>query len=741
MDSYVLRENKFDVSKIRKNESLMCRGNGYVCVRGSLEERYPEEKRGTFINGVFDASNGEVPELAVMPDTTRFDIYVDGERVYLTDENHSGYSRTLDMETGEAKRSFTWISSKGKRLNFVFRSFVSAARSHISVHSVCIEAAGCTAAVRVITGIDCSVTNSGVQHLTAPVKRVYSENIMGLYAKTLDSDIYTAVHGAVKCNGTVSYTADRRGIYADISFPPGCGPAVIEKTVSFAASRDPEYADSGADEECVKNDGLKYLKDALSKDYETMLGESRTVWKNYWEKHGAEIKSKNGFYDSAVKFALYHLNIMSSRCDARVGLGAKGMSGEGYKGHSYWDTEIFILPYFIFTDPKTARRLLEYRYLLLDSAVKKAAHFGFEGAMYPWEGAWITDGETCPEYGDLDLLTGETRKNTMGEIEIHISADIAYAVWQYYSVTGDKDFMDKYGCEMILLTAVFWCSRTEEKNGRLEICGVIGPDEYKENIDNNAYTNYMAYFNLKLVSKIKDNIPKRLAAKYNIKEIAERAEQTAKRLYLPKADKRGIIPQFDGYEQLAEIDVSRYKNKNKVGLIFNDYGLEEIKKMKAGKQADLIMLFYLFKDLFDEKTVRDNFIYYEERTLHDSSLSMCIHSLLAARLGMAGTAEEMYCKACGVDLGEETDNSDDGIHSASIGGIWLALAFGFGGLYADDAGLSVSPVIPPGWEGYSFKLNYRGTAMTVYADQNGCRVKRNSGSGTWIKINGKQTKV
>ncbi len=741
MNSYIISETEFDPLKIRKNESIMCRGNGYMCIRASLEERYPEEKRGTFINGVFDGANGEVSELAVLPDTTRFDIYVDGERVFLTGKNHTGYSRTLDMETGEAVRVFTWESRAGKKIKFKFRSFVSQEKAHIAAYKAELSASE-SADVKIITGICGEAANTGVQHIGAPVRRVYENKTMGLYAKTLDSCVDIAVHCSVKCSAgcTVSHLADRRSLYKCIEFTLGEKSVVTEKLVSYVSSRDPEYDGAEPGSDTVAGDGKKYLENACSLGYDALFNESAGKQRAYWKRHGDKIVSKNGFYDRALKFALYHLNIMTSQSDNRVGIGAKGMSGEGYKGHSYWDTEIFIMPHFMFAEPEKARRLLEYRFKLLKSALKKAERFGFKGAMYPWEAAWITDGETCPEYGDIDLLTGEARRNLMGEIEVHISADIAYAVWQYYTITGDTGFMESCGCEIILLTALFWCSRVTEKNGRLEILNVIGPDEYKDCVDNNAYTNYMAYFNLKLVSKIKDIIPKRLKEKYDCEKIVSAAKNTAERLYLPKANENGIIPQFDGYAELKPIDLSPYKNKSCVGLIFKDYGFSQIQKMQVSKQADTVMLFYLLSEMFDKKTVFDNFKFYEERTVHDSSLSMCIHSLLAARLGIIEAAEKMFYKACSVDLGD-TDNSDDGIHSASIGGIWLALAMGFCGLGCEDGVLSASPVLPVDWESFELCVEYRGALIKIGADAGGAFAERLCGDKTKIKLNGKYIEV
>ena len=430
---------------------------------------------------------------------------------------------------------------------------------------------------------------------------------------------------------------------------------------------------------------------------------------------------------------------MASRDDNRLGIGAKALSGEGYMGHSFWDTEIYILPYYLCTQPEIARRLLEYRFQLLPIAKNKANRYGFKGAMYPWESAWITDGEACLEYGDIDLLTGEKRKFLMSETEIHITAGISFAVWQYYCMTGDEAFMNEYGNEILVRTAIFWADRAEKKNGRYEICGVIGADEYKEDVNNNAYTNYMAHKNLVLAKKIIEENPNhicnKLSREYDIDEITRNISEVADKLYLPVAEADGIICQFDGVKELKQKDITYYKNLDTVFDIFKDYGLAEILEMAVFKQADLVMLFYLMGDKFDEETIRKNFEYYEERTLHDSSLSMCIHALVAVRLGMKEMAEKFFFDCCCVDLGENTNNSDSGIHSASIGGIWLATVMGYGGLRITDKGVSLSPILPDGWESYTFPVNYKGSKIKITVNKEGSFAKRVSGDAVTITLN------
>ena len=749
MSKWNLVLDKPDLVRMKKRESVWTQGNGYMGVRASYEEAYTNAVRNTLINGVFDCPKGEVPELAVIPDATNCDLILDKAVFSMIYGTVDKFNAGLNMENGEFKRELEWTSPDGRKYALAFSRIVSDARKHIMAQKVSVTPLSEDAEIEIRTGLDGRVTNSGVQHFNNPEKRAYPDGIKGMYLTTLQSKVDVAIHYFVKCSDECGerVVIDRRGLYSAISKKLNKGDTfTVEKIVSFAHSRDMEYADeSEYNEEKLRNDGKAYLNDAMSLGYDKLLEESAMSWKDFWESSLVEVKSGNDFVDKAVIFAQYHLHIMASRDDNRLGIGAKALSGEGYMGHSFWDTEIYILPYYLCTEPQVARRLLEYRYKLLPVAKNKANRFGFKGAMYPWESAWITDGEACLEYGDIDLITGQKRKFMMSETEIHITAGISFAVWQYYCMTGDEEFMREYGNEILVRTAIFWSERAEKRNGRYEICGVIGADEYKEDVDNNAYTNYMAHKNLVLAKKILKKKPSylmnKLSRDYNMDELSKKISEVADNLYLPMPEEDGIINQFDGVKNLKPKDITYYKNLDTVFDIFKDYGLAEILEMAVFKQADLVMLFYLMSDKFDEDTIRKNFEYYEERTLHDSSLSMCIHALVAVRLGMKEMAQKFFYDCCCVDLGENTNNSDSGIHSASIGGIWLATVMGYGGLRISDDGLSINPVLPEGWESYSFPVNYKGSKIKVSVDKNGCQAERVSGNEVTIMINGKTTIV
>ena len=324
-----------------------------------------------------------------------------------------------------------------------------------------------------------------------------------------------------------------------------------------------------------------------------------------------------------------------------MNIGAKALSGEGYKGHCFWDTEIFLLPYYIFTDPAAARKLEEYRYLSLPGAHRKAQENGYQGAMFPWESAWLDDGETCPLYMGTDILTGTPIKVWSGIIEQHITADVAFGAWKYATISGDQEFLDRYGYELIMDAAIFWASRLEQgKDGQYHINDVVGPDEYHEHVNDNAFTNYMAWWNMKKAVEyrdfLKEHDPERfriLSEKLCLAEQYPRWQEGITHIFLPKPTAEGILPMDDRFMTLREIDLSKYKQQEFVAGIMKDYNLEQIQEIQVCKQADCLVLFYLLEDLFSPEVKKATFDYYEARTLHDSSLSLSTHSVQACDLG------------------------------------------------------------------------------------------------------------
>lgn len=498
--SWIIEETSFYEKYTGKCEAIFTQGNGYLGLRNSLEERYVDTVRGMFITGTFNkASKEEATELPNVSDIVNMEIELNGERFSMTEDNLKEYSRTLNLYTGETCRNVLWEGKNGDVVQLSFHRFVSYKNVHVIGAYVEIKPVNCDVKATVVSGINAQVTNNGAQHLTEVSKRAFDEKYLQMGMVTTESEVAIAVstvHDVFLDGEKTEETAykivdDRRKILAKIQLDiPKGETARVEKISTVHSSRDLEYTGSGKepDKETVYANGLENLKEAECKGYRTLLQESREVWEAIWKKQDIVIDSREDDAQLAVRFALYHLQIMVRKEDNRVGIGAKALSGEGYKGHSFWDTETFIFPYFQMAEPETARTLLEFRYKGLYGARKKASENGYKGAMYPWEAAWISDGEVTPYVIGVNVHTGEPMICLTGVIEQHITSDIIFALWQYYAATDDQDFMDRYGYEMTIETARFWNSRLEwiEENNRYEIRDVIGPDEYKEHVDNNA---------------------------------------------------------------------------------------------------------------------------------------------------------------------------------------------------------------------------------------------------------------
>lgn len=747
--SWIIEETSFHEKYTGKCESIFTQGNGYLGLRNSLEERYVDTVRGMFITGTFNkASKEEATELPNVSDIVNMEIELNGERFSMTEDNLKEYSRTLNLYTGETCRNVLWEGKNGNVVQLSFHRFVSYKNVHVIGAYVEIKPVNCDVKATVVSGINAQVTNHGAQHLTEFSKRAFEEKFLQMGMVTTESAVSIAVSTVHKVFQSGKYTEDaaskiiddRRKIHAEIQLViPQGETARVEKISTVHSSRDLEYVASGKEPEGenVCRDGLDNLKEAEEKGYETLLEESKKVWEKIWKKQDIQIDSKEDDAQIAVRFALYHLQIMVRREDNRVGIGAKALSGEGYKGHSFWDTETFIFPYFQMAEPETARTLLEFRYKGLYGARKKAIENGYKGAMYPWEAAWVSDGEVTPYVIGVNVHTGEPMICLTGVIEQHITSDIIFALWQYYAATDDQDFMDRYGYEMTVETARFWNSRLEwiEENNRYEIRDVIGPDEYKEHVDNNAYTNYMAHENMRLAAQViacirdekKDIYGKMQKLMQeegtSLEQLEEELKDKMKKLYLPQPDeKTGIIPQFDGYFDLKEIDLSVYKNASVVGTVFHDYSGEDVQGMQAGKQADIVELLYQMEDITTPDNKAKNYVYYEARTLHDSSLSKAIHSITACDLGMEKEAYDMFMSAALTDLGQEMKSSDAGIHSANMGGVWQDVVMGFGGIRIRDGHLRIAPNCPKQWEKFTYPLYWKGNELHITVCKDGVEV-------------------
>lgn len=725
--NWLIEETYFNQQWLGKYESIMCQGNGYMGIRGTTEEPYLGETRNTFVAGTFNKfDDNEVTELPNIPDTIQMSIKVNGEPLDLSKGKVTNYSRVLNLRNGEIKRIFDYEIDSERILRFKFRRLVSMDNKHVIAQNVEIKSLKGNNLIKIDSGINGQLSNSGSQHFSEGQKHLFDSKYIQMTSETSQSKIsviQTTTHNIFNATELKSrIEMRRRQVFNKYWFNVDENESVIfEKVSTIHTTRDKEHSDLNIEE--IEKLAVAELKEVSKKGYDKLLIDSELAWEDkVWSIAPISINSKDHEDQVAINFAKYHLHVMTPAHDNRMNIGAKGLSGEGYKGHTFWDTEIFMLPYFTYTHPEIAKSLLEFRYLGLDGAHKKALGNGYEGAQFPWEAAWIEDGETTPVWGAADIVTGKATKIWSGFIEQHITSDVVYGVNQYVEATGDTDFLETKGYEIILDTAKFWNSRLEwsEDKGIYEINNVIGPDEYKEHVDNNAFTNYTAKWNIEKAISIYDMLKKNNSSLFEslnkkLELDCVYPEWLAKKdlIFIPKPNENGIIPQDDTYLSKTIIDLKPYKEDEQVGTLFHEYNLEQVNEMQVTKQADVLLLIYLFENLFSEKIKLDNWNYYEPKTMHDSSLSLSTHSALAADLGEIELSYELFKQAIHIDMGEAMASSDEGIHAASLGGIWQMIVFGYGGVRALDGQLRIEPHLPENWKDLEFSIFWHGSELKI----------------------------
>lgn len=727
--NWIITETAFDSKYLGKCETIMSTGNGYLGLRSCHEEAYPKEVRNLLVNGTFNSAfDNEVTELPNSADVTGLDIEINGENFSLDRGEIVDYSRELHIKTGEVIRKILWISPKGDKVYFLFKRFVSLNCLHLIGQKVEIIAKNSDLKIKVLSGINGKVSNSGSQHFIEGEKRLFDDEYIQLNQTTNKTNIdfvlntkhflYLNEEGYEPESKVLKIERRKIGFEYNLVVNKG-DRLVIEKISNVYTSRDREIENSNVK---IQDYALEEIKKYAAIGYDELIEESKIKWHEVWEKYDVVIDSENDFDQIAIRFAIYHLILMTPQHDFRMGIGAKGLSGEGYRGHTFWDTEIFILPFWIYNNPEAAKNLLIYRYLTLKGAHKKAEGNGYKGAQFPWESAWLDDGEVTPDWGEIDVVSGKQDKVLTGYKEIHVTADVAYAVWHYYMITKDEEFMKDYGYELIFDTAIFWKSRLEwnEKKRNYQILDVIGPDEYKVGVDNNTYTNYLACWNIKkaieyydYIKENKQEIFKILDKKLDLTSQYKEWNEVVGDIYLPGPRENGIIPQDDTFLTLPEIDLTKYKEQAHVQGIFDDYNMDQISLIQVMKQADLVTLFYLFENSFNDKAVRENFEYYEKRCLHDSSLSLCTHSIIANDLDYDTLAYSLFEDATKIDLGSDMKSSDAGVHTASIGGIWQCIINGFVGVRLAQGQLRIEPKLPSSWKALSFNMKWHGDSLKL----------------------------
>jgi hypothetical glycosyl hydrolase len=699
----VLTEPGFCPHSLNKFASIMACGNGYIGIRATHEEDYTRQTRGMYLAGLYhQAGRNETTELINLPDITGIDVELDGVNFTLLSGDILEWQRELAFANGELRRSVVWRSPDGKRYRLESRRFASLDQLPLVAMQISITPLDAVSQVVLKTGIDATQTNSGRQHLDEVSVRVFDQHYMQGVYETQDrtSDVVISAFCQLSTKSDSCFTAKNRRLSVHHSLTVAQGDTVTLEKIVWVTHR----SDKSLSQASFARSALADLKVCAARGYNALLESSSYAWKDVWLDARVEVTSAEHQDQIALDYAVWHLTTMTPAHDERSSIAAKGLTGEGYKGHVFWDTEIFLLPFHLFTRPLVARSLLRYRWLNLSGAREKARRNGWPGALFPWESAASGQEET-PEFAAINIRTGTRQKVASALAEHHIVADIAWAVVAYWQATHDDAFMRNEGLTLLVETATFWMGRATEIKGRLEIHDVIGPDEYTEHVNNNAYTNYLAWHNVASACRFMAMFGREDAG------FTQNAKQFLARLWLPEPRTDGVIPQDDSFMAKPSIDLSRYKAKAGKQTILLDYSRAEVNEMQILKQADVVMLNYLLPERFTPQQCVANLAFYEPRTIHDSSLSKAIHGIVTARCGDTEGAYAFWRDGVAIDLGGDPHSSDDGIHAAATGAIWSGVIQGFAGMQIVEGELHLAPKLPAHWRRLAFPLRWRNARM------------------------------
>ena len=708
--AWLLTADGYDPLRERSLESRFAISNGFLGIRGARATtrgaRWVVPPR-TYVAGLFDRPDGEEtkPELVPAADWLKVRILLPSGPLAHHPCVVSSHRMTLDVRRGALLSEFNDLKAPEVSLSMRTLRFVSLSERAAGLQLIRLQIEDGEAEIEL---------EASFEGLT-----------LGLASERLDQDLgaWRTRHSGkgLAIAAASSLQVDGRDLAASAlgelkwSWRWKSRPGQVvcfERSVAIVRS-DSEAFDPGAL-------ARKKLCVARQTGWRGVMAAHEVAWANRWRRSSVEVEG-DAAAQQALRFAIYHLNSAADPGDDRVSIGARALTGGDYHGHVFWDTEIFLLPFYILTWPEAARALLMYRFHTLDGARAKAARLGWRGALYAWESA-DTGAETAPEQ-----VIGPDRQIIpilSGTQEQHISADVAYAVWQYWQATEDDDFLRAAGAEIVLETARFWSSRAKlEADGRRHIRGVIGPDEYHETIDDSAFTNVMARWNirrgLEVAAFLREHWPEdwtRLSSRLDLGEAELKEWRTVAETITTGLDpKTGLLEEFEGYFGLESIDLAAYAGRSvPMDVVL---GRDRTQKSQVIKQADVVALLTLLPEEFAGESGAKNFSYYEPRCGHGSSLSPSMHGLAAARLGHSEMALRFFQQSAAIDLSDGHAGIDGGVHIAALGGNWMLVVLGFAGLSLRSDGISLEPKLPAAWRSLAFPVQWRGRSLKNKIDQ------------------------
>ena len=732
-DEWRIIEARYSDEFVDRTETVFSLGNGFVGVRGSFEEGRPALSPGTFVNGFHETWPIVHPEAAPglarkgqtivnVPDATMLKLYVDDEPLYLPTARLDEYARILDMRAGTLSRELVWATNAGKHVRVRTQRLVSLEHRHVVAMTYEVTMLDHPAPVAISSLVlnrqDARPSDNLPEYqppdprlatvLPQPVLNGRAAELAGQRIllgyqttnsrMTLGVGVDHVIDAASPYAVAGSADADTSEIIMTADALPGV-PIRITKYATYQSSRSvpaPELVDR-----CRRT-----LDRAVRDGFDSLVTSQRANLDRFWDRADVRVKTRLSpvRHQQAIRWNLYQVAQASWRAEG-AGVPAKGLTGQAYEGHYFWDTEIYVLPFLSYTKPRIAGNVLRFRHSMLGPARERARDLSERGALFPWR-----------------TINGEEASSNFqqGTAQYHINADIAYAIRQYASVVGDARLLGGMGAEVLVETARLWADLgfygTDEK---FHIHGVTGPDEYTTVVNDNCYTNLMARLNLNYAAATLRRLREERPDDYTaiVHEVAlqpgeiESWERAAAAMHVPFDAQRGIHPQDDAFlsREIWDLDSTP---PEKFPLLLHYHPLV-IYRHQVLKQADIVLAMFLLGNEFSEEQKRRNFDYYDPLTTGDSSLSACVQSIIAAEIGNERQALEYFEYALLMDLADVAGNASDGVHIASAAGVWSSLVFGFGGVRDFDGRLSFMPNLPRAWSELAFSLRFRDRQVRV----------------------------
>lgn len=678
METKIIEVSGYNKDDYTHHGNMFLTGNGMMGIRGTLCEYRKEFMPAINLGGVYDQVGDGWRETVNAPNGLFAELTVDGERLTLPDSKYLEHSVNLNIYDGVYERK-TCFDTANCAVQFSEERMVSQENPNLILQCLMVQT-GYAAEVCVHIEIDGDVWDINGPHLEQMVCD-YEDGTCFVSAVTHEKGTHIATQemAEYEFKAAEKIAVGEKSVARNICFTTEAGKEYkIYRKILVTTGEDKDMSALGS--------------------YAEEKAKHTAKWHEIWDMSYIEIEGDEAA-ERALNYSIYHLNCIAPRHSDSMSIAARGLSGQVYKGAVFWDTEMFMMDYYLYTEPQIARTLVKYRIDTLDGAKKKAQSYGFDGAFYAWEsqeGGY----DACSDYNVVDVFTKRPMRTFFKDKQVHISAAVVYALDKYVRITDDTSVLDEGGYDVIRECAAFYRSLLLKKFGseKYEIHDVIGPDEYHERVDNNAYTNAMARFVFRTAANYLDD---------------DSYAELAEKIYMPKTDENGVIEQFDGYFALEDCSVDEVRSRllDPKEYWGGAYGVAS--HTQVIKQADVVAMLAMLPEEFSDETKRANLNYYEPRTEHGSSLSACMYSLLSCKTGDAEFAYPFFMKSAEADLhpgGKEWAGLIyiGGTHPASEGGAWMVAVFGFAGLEIKDGEIICNPHLPKQWKSMKFKINYKG---------------------------------